>query len=531
MSFTEKYLSNKHRFGMALSDPKKTNTHTKIMNQNGQVLNLKTSQLLNLHQHKATHLYTSSTNLSNAMNGGITTILIQPDSFNSYMEQLYLTIVVNNDSGGAVDLMPMPFWFRRIEYRIGNDLLQEEYSEQLHNDIANYPANVWKNKGYLWNYDEEGRYLPSRQPIPNGDTRRYYMRIGKFFTQSNFYLPAISGELRIRIFWRTFADYVLDGTQPSLDEVGIEIQSAEQLNASRELTLREHRRMPFHYRYGHYVRDIIPKTISASGELPVELNSFSGSFTELSVYVRPQGATGLQLIDFESFAIDRIQLENSDGERILGSTPVHYEENIMYFNDVGYDNSFVKESSHYRLNFNKNAPIDNEIGAVTGFFPLDTRSRLRLFFGPLARAKTITLTGGGPSIAGEFRLSYEGEKYGTYKTIWLAFNATTAAIEAALDDLLIATKTNTTFTLDQQFSAGDPVVITFSTNGMNLGRLDPQGTIYMEGDLDQTISYNSVITQQFREGINNTAVDIVIIGKQIALMELSPEGLVTKRTT
>lgn len=530
MSFTEKYHSNKHRFGNFVSDPKRTNTHSRVKNQMGQILNLKSSQLLNLHQHRATHFYTSSTNLSNALNGGETTILVQPDSFNGWFEEMYLTIVLNNDTGGDIDLLPVPFWFRRIEFRIGNNLLQEEYSEQLHNEIALYENNVWKNRGFLANYDRNGNYLPSRELIRNGDTRRFYLKIGKFLTQTNFYLPAITGELRIRFFWRTFADYSLSGGQPSLDEVGVEIQSSEQLASVRDMTLKMHRSMNHHYRYLFNVRDVIPKTVSAGSEVPIELNSFSGSFTEFSVYVRPQNASDLGLMDYETFAIDRIQLENSDGQRVLGSTPIHFEENILYYNDVGYCNDMIQQSAHYRINLNKSI-IDDKVASITGFFPVDTRSRLRLFFGNNSRAKIITITAAGAATLGNYRLVYASERYGVYKTDWLAFNSAVGAIEAGLNGLLIAQRTNTTFTVNQALSVGAAVIITFSTNGNNLGRLDPEGEIYVEGDASFDANFDSSITTSYFEGLNNTAVDIIVIGKQMALIELDTEGNISKLTS
>ena len=525
MSFSQKFQQQASNTGIPLSMPRDTNVHVKVPSVSGKILNLKKSQLTTLHSHRATHLFSAQP--LGTIDANTTHIYLRPANVNGWIKEVYLMAEIQNSTGNDIRLLPFDQWVDRINYTMSSKIITEEYGITYHDNISKIDHDTWQPQGKFMGYNPNGHYMPGLDVLVNGDTRRYYLRIARFLEQTGFFYPAYTAELDIEVNWNPFARYAFSGTLPTLNKLQVEVVSDEQLDFVRKNKIIEVRREPHHYRFHDEIRQTVTSVISASSTIEIILNGFLGPISEISVYMRPTGATLRDLLSFETFAIKEIELLGSDNKRIFSTSEFTKEEDTLYYLDTLHRNNFIEESNHYKLMLSQSI-LDSKTGAVSGYYPLDNQSRLLIRFHAAVRPTVMTLTAGGAATVGNCRFKYVSQKYGVFYSVWDAFNTSVAQWKINIEAMTIFEESNTSITMNATLAAGAASTITFGGNG-GLARLDQKALLIIEGDATFDANYDTTITTRWRDGVNSTNVEFLLLGKRNALLTLQRDGNVDRK--
>lgn len=519
--FTQRIRANLNRSSHSLVKVVDPHPHVQIESVGGEVLNLKESQALTLFRQSATFRAQATGNFANILtSGGSIDIPVRENSGYSHINDVYLRIDISNATGGNVELLPVPQFIDRIDWQTPDGTrIQIQYSDNLWLDTCHMRQSQWELNAPLINADKDWR--PSLDIIPNGGTRSYYMKLSaNWMKQTGIFLPAVEGEIIARVFFNPAADFVLSGTGPTVTRLELEFEGGFMLDSEYAQAVNRHRLSCHDHRYFYNIRQSFTSNLSPSQQVEVLLSGFNGLFAEFEFYIRAANAAGVAKFDY--LPIDRYTLLDSNGTDITGNNEIFRDEDILYYADQ-HDSKQREEHDIYRYYFNQSHVSDMEQGTLTGFTSFNGRETLRINLPAAEVPKVITLTETIAVTLGYYKLKYLGEE-----TVSMAFNTAAATVEQALENLNIAKKYNTTFTVSDILSNG-PITISF---GGKLAELYPEEKIeVVHLTLDGVV--DSAITQRYVAGFpaGSAQYEIVCMGKQLHRVESTPDGRLVVHST
>ena len=257
----------------------------------------------------------------------------------------------------------------------------------------------------------------------------------------------------------------------------------------------EYRQNILSFRYPFAVRQTMTQSLQPNTTYDFVLSGFNGVFTELRFSVNPSNASGNDMKTY--YRIGEWELLDQNGVNTIGGSFKTHEQSQYLDYPKHYDNDQNLHLDIYRYAFSFDAPSMVNNGQVMGYLPLNGRDQIRIRTGDaeVPFVQTITRNAGGAVSAGVYQLVYRG-----YRTDILAFNATPATIELALEALPPFLDNLSNVTVSAALT-GDPITITWA--GKEAEEY-PNELIYVESldvnDGVNTIYFESLLTTDYIPG-------------------------------
>lgn len=435
----------------------------------GQTINVSSRQvpisspLTNLNQWR----YIASGQYTNVItNGGQVQIKIDRGSGTGKCTGVpWFRLVVTNGNSGPSQFVPWPLAIQTMQLLTpdGTPIQNMDGSALWSNIIESYSDDSWtmvqqivgSSPGY-----EQGN------PVEPGVSIYFIPLPGMLFGASDFFLPCVDGDMMLNVNFWPASTTLTSGSNCSLTLFSLEVPM-EQLD-SDQLVLQRSKRlsMEMNYIYPYERIQRIVQNWSVNTTYPIPLNGIKGDVTMLRFYFR-SSLVGEDLYHYQP--ISSFQIQDSAGRQISGAQYIDEK----YNRNVQQQNWNLGSASAYRYNYMYVFGANNSgwmsvllNGVKYGAYPFTTNETLQIITAKAGASETYTLTysqplGGGVTVtpsSGTFELVWHTPIDGSQRTLPIAYNASAAVVQAALDALVNfqGTVTVTTITNGWQFVMSGP---------------------------------------------------------------------------
>jgi len=254
------------------------------------------------------------------------------------------------------------------------------------------------------------------------------------------------------------------------------------------------------------------------GQNLIDLSNLSGRVSFLQLLIRPAGHTNvgnghwkyLNIGDNQSASIDVL---NASSSSVMGGTPIpsKYIKNELWMHN--FNNSHSACKSIYMIPHSTDI-AGNFQGKFSGYreYIAGQKDQLQInCAAPINEVQTLT-----PSTAsldgGRFQFSFRGELSES-----LPFNATTAAMSAAIAKMRVFERNSVTAVFSKLISAAGPTTVTFTTpetNGLEGDLLTVVGNVTLAAAPAGVVT---TVTTAGRDGLVPGNYDIVVYGYVIKM--------------
>jgi hypothetical protein len=454
--FNQKLIANANRHGHILWRSHENHPHVavKTLDQR-KMVNIKQSQLVTLHKQHATAHIKATGQYSNILTGGSVDIPIREGSGFGHVNNSYLKIGLQNNTGFDSELVSDgSLWINFIEFLTPDGTrVQNLYGKQnLYEMSDTYVSKEWKVKSRLRVGDKNWR--KTTFVMVNGEQKDIYIDlIGSFMKAGGIFLPALRGELICRIWFHDDAQTLISGSVPTMTNLELLIESSFMTDNDFRAEMIKYRQNVLDFRYPYPVRQVFTQTMQPDTTYDFVLSGFNGLFTELRFAVQPANDTGNNMKTY--YRIQDFEILDQNGTNIIGGSAKTHNQSQYLDYSRHYDNDQNLHLDIYRYPFSFDPASMIKRGQVLGYLPLNGRDQVRIRTGAAEVNKVVTVTrvAGGAPTGLDYRLIYRG-----YATDLLAFNATPAAIALALEALKPFQDNLTDITVSADLT-NDPITI------------------------------------------------------------------------
>ena len=375
--------------------------------------------------------------------------------------------ITNTSSSVPIQYVPTPLLIQNIQLLTpdGTPIQNQDGSALWVNICQAYDRDTWRNIHVIT--DSSVDYEQGPPLAANFVTVLFVPLIGSMLGASDFFLPAVDGDMIMNIyFWPATTTLISGGngtlTFCSLD-VPMEQLDGEQLTNQRNERLR--REVCYLFPYERIMR--LVQNWNAGQTYPIPLNGIKGDVVLLRFFLR-NSMTGTDLYHYNPVA--QFQIQNSAGNPISGAQYIddRYNRHIQQTDwNLG---SVTENRSIYEFNFSaaKQGWMSFLLNGVKyGAYPFTTNETLQITMPAAGVNEVVTLLQGSDTgfsvTGGGYYLLWSTPIEGTQRTQLIGYNATTAQVKAALEALI---NFQGTVTVTGDLTAG--LVLTFGGNYGNM---------------------------------------------------------------
>lgn len=346
---------------------------------------------------------------------------------------LVLEMEFTNSTGADIYTIPVPQWIDRIELKPQEaGQKQQVYGDALllNTLFQSKEAAAAAFKNWHMNYKEPD-FKENTDAWPDGEQRVFHIHVPCFLTEGKVFLGGLAERLRIRTHFWGSTYWLLSGSVPTLNGLRyivtgkqVSLANAEHLRAAMMSQAGD-----YTIRYVEPVQSTHKLSITAGNEASVELNSVRGKVAFTLFFLRDNAASGKSLRKY--YYVENYRLTDTASVNLIGGTNIRSPEALE-----------VQSIEHFNSDVFLNVPIyvithTSSPPAVVhgmGILGLLEYNRNKIVITPGAsraevnEVQTINFTRVADS--GSFQLTFRG-----YTTALLAFGATAATIETALEGL------------------------------------------------------------------------------------------------
>lgn len=487
----------------------------------------------------ATNVYNAQSNVQQMLSGnGIIDYYVPLNSIQGKVFDIFISFKISNNTGGPVELAPVPGWFSRVEILLGTNPVQVLYPEDLFFYYWVLEQSEFVSISDLLNLDD--RFLPRRDVIANGDLREYLLLMPvNFIRQAGLVGEGLSQQLNIRLFMATPNEILVSGLAPTVYDSRLQIITNQLLTDTLRDAAMKQVIGNYRTRYFWNVRQLE----NLSGVLPstqynINMTSFNGMFNLCQFSITAQNAQNLAR--YTTYPVLDWDILDSNGNSVLNNAARQTDEESQYWDSaiINPFSNFFDTMSVYIMPFSTTVKNDLLTGTINGLFFIDGRFRLSFTTGTIRIPKvvTISLSGvgpAGPAASGAFRLTYGSGVSGINETTpYIAWNSTAAQIKAAIEALPTFMKFSQTVTVSGPLTA-QPITISYDISGnLAYDEWDDNADFILQSAVlnagGDTLIYNSPITQQPQDGWPGNPFDITVNmqGCQMSAIEINQQGAI-----
>lgn len=414
-----------------------------------------------------TDVMTPSPNVNSLVNGNQIKYFLEEDTLKN-VESVVLRFKIKM-TGADDELAPVPYWFDRVEIydRKSGEEIGRLYSDALYtllNLIEQEHINNWKD---LINYDSK-TYTESRKVHAVNNEEYYYLPlVASVFEGMHLDMTSIKGDIEFRLHPR---NPVINGTgTPELLEVAglyeTDMTDSQSDHAYRQF-LKAH--VPVHQYLDsqQYIETGI--VMNASTKYEFNLDQFNHASACLLAVIRPANVSNINnnyqnYVDLYNGSID---LVSTTGESIYGkgrAIPANYLRKIIAPQYV--ESEMFEHAAIYPLIFGDLQKA--AVGSIEGYFRFNgEKNRIAITTPANGTNASLTLAQSAVADGGSIAFFYKGDHTN------VAYNATTAQIEQAINALSSVRKERLVCSAVDDFADANDVVLTLTKKNGQAKKLD-----------------------------------------------------------
>jgi len=299
------------------------------------------------------------------LDGGQIEFRIQKGSIKR-LDHLYSKLVINNDTGANVQLLPIQLCVNYVQVfgQNGNDLLYQIQGSELWLDNMNFSYLEWTHLFPRLNSDSA--YSTAGNVVANGATVNYYIPLLRLFNQANLCPSALSSELTIRIVFNPASINVVAGANPRVDDCYLLLRGHDEPEAITQKRMENYMTKSLTIPYLHPVRMSQTLTLAASSEYSIVLSALRGLCSSLTFTIRSSPITSANMGTYSS-AVASFDIQNGSGESLTGHYRMQYDENKDIVYSEKFDNKFGDHSNFIMIPFAESPVHAFQTGSNHGF--------------------------------------------------------------------------------------------------------------------------------------------------------------------
>lgn len=441
--------------------------HALVKTVGNHTLHLKASQIpsTNVHRNANIWRYPATGDLSTMISGGgQATIPIIRGTGSGHASELFLRLVITNNTGSGVRLVDMCHLIDNIEFQTpsGQQIQQLNSDELWLNLVRFYDDEQWKKIAKMINSNP--RYGKG-EVQPDSTIRTYYLPlIGNWIQNCGFFLPVIDGDIQCLVQFKPASATVVSGSAPTLTGLSLDVRMEQLHGGERVGRLQNYRRIPHHYYIAFPKRQQFSQAITAGTTYELNLSGIRGDVMWIDFFIRAtESGDG-----YRKFApISSFSLLNNEGDEISGQQDITSDFNRFILQSEYYPSSYSYDYPVYSYVFgaDDHGPMSFIYhGERHGSYPFTTHERLRFTAGPAgtSEVQTATLSSGlAAADGGSWQIEWVTPNGSEY-TEPFAYNESAANIKAAIESL---STFDGTITVSAALTAtATPVNFTFGGN-------------------------------------------------------------------
>jgi hypothetical protein len=436
-AFLEKARNNSPGFVINVPEADRFRSKTLVSTLNNRRLLLPSDQVPTT-SYKASNWwrYQSNSATSTLLSGGGPAIIkIDRGSGTGAAVSCYLRLVINNSTGAAAQLLPVPLLINNLSFQNGSGTVL-----QIIDGISWWLALM--NSFDLDSWVRGTRSVMSDGvydlgiPLANGETRELICEIPScLFSASGFHINTVDSDMQLYVTFQPSTVGLISGSAPTLQTLTFDVKMTQETpqQLSQELTIS--RKMMHNYIYPYWRTQTWVQTLNASSNYNLQLTAIKGPVVGCFFQIL-NSTNGRDLLAPQM--IQDFQFLDSGGQPISGNQVITAVQN-RYINQVNY---FPGQASYYHAHFayvfgdQEHALLDLWSGGkVEGFYQFTTSETLSIDTGAAGVSEVVTVTPSATPASGTFIISWVTESNNAEFTAPLAYNATAATIKAAIEAL------------------------------------------------------------------------------------------------
>jgi len=503
--------------------------HTIIKTHGNKNINLKNSQIVEMDIHRNYNLwrYNSKSDLSTLLsNAGQGHIQIDRSSGSGHIKNVWLRLVVQNNTGSDCLLNSIPLCIREIEITSPNGTsIQIIRGDELWKNICRmYSEDEFRRVSQMINTN---KIFGKGRIIADGEQKTYFLPLlGCFLECCEIYPAFIDGDLNCYIRFANTNVSVLSGSSPTIQELSLDIQMEQISSKKRAMMLQKHKSVPHHYFLPYSRNQRVTQTLNASTTYSINLSSLKGDVVWIDFIIR-EDITGNSSRNYAP--ITNFRLLNNEGDEISGQNLIYSNFNKLIQQPNYFPSYFSEYKNIYSFVFSieDSAPVHLLMsGQKLGSYPFTTYERLEFTCPSAGVNEILNLTVTALSVSGAYRFKWQTPNSVEYSDS-LAFDATPAIMASTVENM-------SSFDGDIAFStshdAGLTVQATFSGNygykplyneGYYL-TIEPDTLLDTNG---HNLNVRTIVATAGVEGINSGASHTLdIYAYTTSLLTILPNG-------
>lgn len=457
----QRILQNVPNFTIAPSEQRKRHPYQRVKTLGGASLNLPMRQVPTYNSMRTSNVWrypVATINSSILQTGGQVNFKIDRGSGSGRVKSVYLRMAVTLGTGDLYTL-PTPLWLQQLQWQTpsGATIQQFDGYMQWLMTVLSIDYDRWE---YALNYMLSTNTYQSGSPITAGASIYYIPLTGSWLEASDFFIPAVDGDLQLYATFQPPSVWVMEGTvannlSVSAMSLDIEMENLAQLELQRDLMALKSVRTDYFVPYCRTQRWNSQLTPNNMIEIP--LNSIKGDvvFVLMTLRLSSTALSGPGQIAYSPFY--QFQIVNSEGVGITAQQPT----DSLWNTAVQFPQWFLGRINAYggpiySHNFSENSA--NPLSFLTGghkmaAYPFTTNERLRIWTPAAGVNESVNIQWAGNALPlitkGTFQFVWNTPD-GTSVSAPVQFNDTIATLIAAIEEM---DQFDGTISFDKTFSA------------------------------------------------------------------------------
>lgn len=318
--------------------------------------------------------------------GGQVQVPVIRGSGSGHVEEVWLRIVCVNNTAGPLEYLPAPLWINNHVWQTpsGATIQQQTGTHLWFNLVGEFHQEDWQMVSQAVNSSLD---YETGDPIPAGATVTFYIPlVGNFMSASNFFIPAVSGDLQYYVNFWPDANIRTAGAAPSgpipyplsISQISLDIKMEQMAPPELQATIAKFASQRMDYIIPYYKNQPQSLAVTPAATNLVNLSNISGDVIWADFCIR-DSYIGNDLINYEE--IGSFQYQNQEG---VGISSQQYIDD-RFSRDIIYPRqnkgTFTRNHPVYRhifANSDMAAQLMLEQALKLGAYPFDNHNNLSI---------------------------------------------------------------------------------------------------------------------------------------------------------
>ncbi len=368
--------------------------------------------------------------------------------------------VYNPSASVPCYFLPLPLWIQTIQYFTpsGAPIAPQDGQGLWENIVESYDSDDWH---MLQKALGANNAYSAGDPILPLQTATFYIPlIGNPLSCGKVLLAALAGDLQVLVNFFPPSTFQLSGGTCNLVNATIDTLQAQLGEQSLSNCIATYK-MAQHDWFFPYERVMtINQNWNASSLYALPLVGIAGDVTFIR-FCMYNTLTGLDLCD--PVPITSFSFLNNAGELISGMNVIEEQFNRLYMQKDYFKGRASRRTKKYAYVWSNKVTGAQDLianGTKYGAYPFTNKETLNITTAPAGTNEVLTFTPSSAPVSGTFQIMWTNPDIGAMTTPAIAYNATAATIQAAINTLI-----NFTGTCTVTGTMATAVVVTFTGAG------------------------------------------------------------------